>query len=606
MLAELVKQGQLPPVNERLPQEPYVVKEGELVSDQYLKLQAGKYGGVLRLAQESAGGDPHIFIGQNEPLLWAPDAFDYSKGIHGSILSDYKANADSTEFTFYMRKGLKWSDGEPVTTEDVRFSFEDVLNNEQITPVFPIFLRTGMRGDGNPAKLNIIDDFTFSLTFDQPYGSFPAQLAIGQWRSYVDIIKPKHYLQQFHAKYTPEEKINEAMQNLQLPDNTWYGFFNIKQFAGSLWNAMTEAGIGHPVLTPWVLKKVETSVYTYERNPYYYKVDAEGKQLPYLDGIRSDVVQDKETLTTRALLGDYDYLGERASMKKLSLMKEKEDEGKLKILIPRMHRLPINFMLNLTVDDPNWRQVTGDVRFRQALSYAINRQEILDTFYFSEFAQLPTESNPSEYDVEKANQLLDEMGLDKKDGDGFRLGPDGKRFSIIFEIGDLSEDHVPMSELISEYWNKVGVYTTVKKEDWGLVTQRWGSNELQATSLWAHQEIWRSAGWDDYLPSNYWGQTWSTWYTTNGQGGEEPPAEVKKLYDLHTAFVAAPIGSAESTAAMDAINKSYRDNVWTFNVAEHSYYPTFFSNKLQNVPTGKYEGLGIVVMYSMEQWFFDE
>jgi peptide/nickel transport system substrate-binding protein len=286
-------------------------------------------------------------------------------------------------------------------------------------------------------------------------------------------------------------------------------------------------------------------------------------------------------------------------------MKEREDEGKIKILIPRMHRLPINFDLNLTMDDPTWRKVTGDVRFRQALSYAINRQEILDTFYFSEYAKLPEQTNPSEFSVDKANELLDAIGLDKKDGEGFRLGPDGKRFSIIFEIGDLSEDHVPMSELIAEYWNKVGVNTTVKKEDWGLVNQRWGTNELMGTSLWAHTEIWPSAGWDDYLPSNFWGQKWGTWYTSNGKGGEEPPPEVKKLYDLHSAFVAATVGSAESKAAMDGIMKSYRDNVWTFNVVEHSYYPTFFSKNLQNVPSGRYEGLGIVVMYSMEQWYFD-
>lgn len=127
-----------------------------------------------------------------------------------------------------------------------------------------------------------------------------------------------------------------------------------------------------------------------------------------------------------------------------------------------------------------------------------------------------------------------------------------------------------------------------------------------ATNIWAHEDIWRSGGWDDYLPGNFWGRQWAQWYNTNGNAGEEPRPEVKTLYDHHAAFIAATPGSPEAEAEMDAIYKSYRDNVWTFNVVEKSYYPTFFNAKLQNVPTGKYEGLGIVVMYSMEQWHFED
>lgn len=602
-LADLVKAGKLPPVEKRLPKEPYVVGPGELVSDKVLQFKPGKYGGTMRLAQESPSGDPHIFIGMNEPLLWAFDGFDYAKGIHGSVLKAYEANADDTVFTFHLREGLKWSDGEPVTIDDVKFAFEDVLNNQEITTVFPVYLRAGMSSDAAPAKLTVIDPQTFSLTFDKPYGSFPAQLAIGQWRGYVDIIKPKHYLQQFHIKYTPLEKLQPLMKEQSIPEDQWYNLFNAKQISGNLWKAVTEAGIGHPVLTPWVITKVDGDAYTYERNPYYYKVDTAGNQLPYIDGIRSQIVQDKEALTARGLMGEFDYLGERASLKKLPLMKEREDKGEIKLLIPRMHRLPIAFMLNLTFDDPNWRKVTGDVRFRKALSLAINRPEILKTFYLGQFAKLPTETNPSEFDVAGANKLLDDMGLAKKDGEGYRLGPDGKRFTIPFEIQDLSEDHLPMGELIAEYWKKVGVYTTVKKIDGTLATQRWNANELQATSVWAHSEIWRSGGWDDFLPANNWGRLWSTWYSTQGKGGEQPPEEVRKLYDLNKQFMTAKIGTEASKAAADAIFKSHRDNLWMFSVVEHSSYPTFFTKRMQNVPTGISDGLGIVTMYSMEQWY---
>ena len=606
MLAELVKAGKLPPVEERLPKEPYVVTQGDLVGDEYLQLKIGQFGGVMRIAQESPGGDPHIYIGDNEHIIWAPAAFDFSKGIHGDVVKSWEANADNSEFTFHMREGLKWSDGEPVTTEDVRFAYEDVILNDQITPIFPTFLKTGMSSDGEPGVVNIIDDFTFSVTFPKPYGSFPAQLAIAQWRGYSCLIKPAHYLKQFHIKYTSQEELAPKLKEASIPEDQWQNLFNAKAFGENLWNLTIENGIGHPVLTAWMMTKVDGGVFTYERNPYYFKVDAEGNQLPYIDGIRSEVVQDKETLTTRALMGEFDYLGERASLKKLPLMKEKEQGGAIKVIIPKMHRLPINFDLNLTVDDPTWRLVTGDVRFRQALSLAINRPEILKNFYLNQFAKLPSRSSSAEYDVDKANAMLDEMGMDKKGDDGFRLAPDGKPFSILFEVQDASEDHVPMSELIAEYWKNVGVNTTVKRIDGTLLGQRWTANELQATALWAHEKIWPSGGWSDYLPGNYWGALWDQWYTSQGKTGEEPPQEIKDLYASHAKFMSAPIGTDESKAALGEIYKSYLDNVWTFNVVEDSFYPTFVTKKIQNTPVGQTDELGITIMYSMEQWFIQE
>ncbi|MDP9351143.1 MAG: ABC transporter substrate-binding protein, partial [Chloroflexota bacterium] len=603
-LAELVKAGKLPPIEQRLPKEPYVVSQGVLISGQ--DFTPGKYGGTMQLGQEAPSGDPHIFIGMNEGLLWASNGFDYSEGIKGNVVAGYEANEDDTVFTFHMREGLKWSDGKPVTMEDVRFAFEDVLYNEEITPAFPPYLKAGFKADAAPAKLTVIDDLTFSLTFDAPYGSFPAQLAIGQWRSYGDIIKPKHYLQQFHTKYTPLEKLKPLMKKESIPEDQWYTLFNAKQLTGWLWNVTNEQGIGHPVLTPWVIKSVKSGVFRFEANPYYFKVDSAGNQLPYMDGIRSHVVQDKEALTARALTGEFDYLGERASAKKLSLMAERAEKGEIKVLISRMHRLPINFTLNLTYGDAAWRKISGDVRFRKALSLAINRQEILDTFYLGELATLPKETTTGEYDVDQANQLLDEMGLDKKDNQGLRLRPDGKKITIIFEVMDLSEDHIPMAELIAEYWKKIGIGTNVRKIDGTVFGERWNANKIMATSVWAHHDIWRSAGWDDYLPSQLWGQQWHEWYVSQGKTGQKPPAEVIKLYEDHEKFMSATIGSPGSTAAMEAILKSHRDNVWTFNVVENSYYPTFFTTRMQNVPTGKVDVFGIIVTYSMEQWYIDQ
>jgi len=605
LLADRVAAGELPPLEERLPIEPYVAGKDELVVG--LEIQTGEYGGTIRLPSDSPSGDPHIYIAMNEPLIWAPGAFEYDLGIHGNVARDWEVNEDDTVFTIYLRRGLKWSDGVPVTTEDVRFSYEDVLLNEEITPVFPTWLRAGNRGSGTPMQIEIVDDYTFKIIFDEPYGSFPAQLAIAGWHSYAEFLRPKHYLSQFHIKYTPLEELQPLMAEESITDDQWFNLFNDRQLGPNLWKLTNEGGLGHPSLTPWIMTKAESGVFTFERNPYYFKVDAAGNQLPYIDGILSEVVQDRETMFARALMGEFDYIGERSSLKNLPLMAEAEQQGRVKVLLPRMHRTPIDFKLNLTYDDPVWQEVTGDVRFRQALNYAINRPEILKTFYLDQFAVLPKETTNPEYSQAKANQLLDEMGMDQRDAEGYRLAPGGEPFSILFELGALSQDHIPMGELIAEYWKAVGVNTAVKAGDWTLINQRVQANEVQATGVWAHEDIWPSAGWDDYLPHNQWGIEWSTWYVSAGANGVEPPQAVKDLYEAHNNFMVARIGSPESQAALAAIYQNYLDNVWVFSPVEESRYPTFFTPKIMNVPTGlSNEFKGIVINYSMEQWYIDQ
>lgn len=610
MLAKQVKAGKLPKIKDRLPDEPVVVRPGMLVDSKFVDMKPGKFGGTLQLPQETPDFDPHIFLGTIEPMLWAPNAFDYDRGIEGNVVAGWEPNSDGTVFTFHMRKGLRWSDGELVTTEDVRFAFEDILYDDKVTSVFPDYLRARGQLDQAPAKVEVIDDLTFSLTFDAPYGTFPAQIAIAQWRTYADIIKPRHYLEQFHGKYASKKKLAEVMRAEDVPEGEWPTLLNAKQMTSVIGvgqDVSNEAMMGHPSLAPWLMTQSQGGVFRYERNPYYFKIDTAGNQLPYIDRLRSQVVQDKETLTSRALFGEFDYLGERATLRQLPLIARKAEKGEIKMHVARMHRLPINFALNLTYPDEVFRQVARDVRFRRALDLAINRQEIIDTFYLGKFARPAKDISPGVYDVDEANRILDDMGMDKKDSDGFRLGPDGKRFRISFEIADQSEDHLPMGELIAEYWKKVGVFTTLRQLDLTVAGERQEANEIQATAVWMHREIWPSAGWDDYLPIFYWGPLWHQWYESGGKDGEEPIPEVKELYEIHGEFMSAEVASPEFKAALEKIHKTYRDNVWAFSPVEHSYYPTFWTSRVSNVPEGvKEDVFGIVVNISMEQWYIDE
>jgi len=602
MLAELVKQGKLPPVEQRLPKEPYVVGPKDLVlEDNYFEV--GKYGGTLRLAQGEPNFDPHLFIGNNEPLLWAPGGFGFDKGVKGNVLKGFKISGDYKTFTFYMREGLRWSDGYPVTTEDVQFTYEDVLLNDKLTPIFPAWLRDGGKADGKPMKLEIIDKYTFRIKFSEPYGSFPAMLAISQWRGYTSLLKPKHYLKQFHIKYTPIEKLRPLLKDLGYEKDEWWNLFNYKDVDN--WEMCRPEAVGFPSLYAWTLTKAEKGVLIYERNPYYFKVDVAGNQLPYIDKIEDIVVPDFQMLMMKGLMGELDYLGERSSMRDLPVIKEKEDAGNYTVVLPKMHRTPTTLYLNLTYNDPVWRKVVRDVRFRKALNLAINRKELIEKFYLG-FASLPKEV-PGDYDPEEANRLLDSMGLNKRDSEGWRLGPDGKRFVIPFEVAGYSVEHLPITELVAEYWKKIGIYTTVKKVEMSLVGQRDAANELKATTAWCHETIWRSLGWDDFLPGNHWGPLWSTWISTKGKGGEEPPTEVKKLYQLWNQAVKVPVGTPQSKKILDELYAHLRRNVFWFTIASDSHYPTFFSKKLGNVPKGgKWDGLGISLMYSMEQWFFKE
>ena len=603
MLKRLVKAGKIPAVDDRLPLEPYIVEGDKLVTNFTPKI--GKYGGTFRLPMENPGGDPHIYIGMVEPLIWAPGAFRFDKGIHGNVVRDWKVNKDNSVFTFYLREGLKWSDGVPVTTEDVRFAWEDVLLNKEITPAFPTWLKTAGSPDGNPMKLEIIDDMTFKVIFDGPYGLFPVKICINSWRSYAWIIKPKHYMKKFHINYTSLDKLKPIMKEESIPEDQWYTLFNQKSVGNNVWKHTNASGIGHPSLLAWVMKRGQGGVFTYERNPYYWKVDAEGNQLPYMDKVHMEVIEDRETQFARTIMGDFDYLGERSSLKNLPMLAAAQKKGLLKVIIPYFHRSALDFKLNYNFPDPAFQEVVSNVQFRKALNFAINRPEILKTFYLNKFAKIEGKAFDGEYNQSKANEILDKIGMNKRDSNGFRMTPSGKEFSILFEQPAFSQDHIPMAELIAEHWKSVGINTSVKAGDSNIINTRLNNNEVQAMGLWAHTEIW-NGGWDDFLPKNQWGVQWHNWMNTGGKTGIEPPPDVKEIYALEKEFNSQLVGTPESQKALDSIFELHKKSSYVFQPTSKARYPTMVTSRINNVPLGMVDEMGIVIMYSMEQWYIDE
>lgn len=592
MLTELVKAGKLPPVEERLPKKPFVVGPGVLIPEKDLKWEVGQYGGNLRMFFTGTEGGGDYIILLCEPLLCAPGIGD--EGIRGNIVESFTVSGGNRVFTFRLREGLRWSDGQPVTTEDVRFAYEDVLLNDKLTPIFPMSFKDP---EGNPMKLEILDKYTFRITFKARYGAFLRVLAIESWAGHGDLLRPSHYLRQFHPKYTPMEKLEPLIKKEGFGPGEWWRLFSAKDFS-SHWRQSRPDAVGFPVLAPWILSPSTTSeVLVYERNPYYFKVDTEGNQLPYIDKITGYRVQDQETALLKILAGEVDFT-RQSNIAQLPLLKANEAKGGYKVYLLDKHTDGAPVILGLTVKDPVWRKVVWDVRFRKALSLAINRKEILETIYHG-FGK-PTSWIPNEYNPAEANRLLDEMGLKKRSPEGWRLGPDGKPFTINFEtIGIWEPDMIPVNELVLEYWKKIGINATLKQVDPTLWQQRGReANVLQASVLWgAHDKGWQ-LGWSLDFGSVLWEQ----WYNTGGKQGEKPPAWYISLKDLYQKTKKAAIpGSPEYKEAERKIKAIEYKYIPAIYITEEVKYPVIASARLGNVPTS---GYGIAANFAVEQFFF--
>jgi len=598
MLAELVKASKLPPIEQRLPEKPFVVGPGTLITQKDLPdWQPGKYGGTLNFAHAVANWNPDIFIMMNEHLLCGPGIS--LEGLQGCLAEEYKVENDNKEFTFKLRKGLKWSDGKPVTTADVKFVWDDIYGNEKLSPTgAPARFRDSGKPTGNPAKLDIIDDYTFKLTFGEPYGGFLREISIKAWQGYTDLLRPSHVLKQWHAKYGDmnSQQVKDEMAKMNLKDE-WWQLFNAKDCTN--FNITRPCGVGFPQLNAWVqTASGNPSLLTFERNPYYWKVDNTGQQLPYVDKLRSQQVNDVEMVTLKVLNGEVDYVRESTALVKLPLYKENAAKAGIEPILMDNHTDPSVFFLNHNYKDENWRKVVGDLRFRQAVNLAINRKEIIESVYYG-LAQMP-QLVPSEYNIEKANKLLDEMGMDKKDADGFRLGPDGKTFTIALDHGAHAPDIGPAAELVAQHLKKVGLKMTVKQVEANLWAQRIAANDLQATIIWNPQPQW-PGGTANYLPFDRWAPLWTNWYNSGGKQGEEPPAAIKELYRVGEGRVRAVPYSDEDKKLVQEMYKLYYDNIWVFPLAEKVNYAMIASTKLGNVP---HAGQAIGANYSGEQFFF--
>lgn len=586
MLSEKVANGELPPVAERLPDNPKVF---DIITDEYLDYQIGTYGGTMRCATTSIGSSDTVNRMLTEPLLTYQNMDGNT--VTGNILEGYEVSEDEMTFTFYMRKGLRWSDGEYVTTEDVAFTFNDMYCNTEFSATVPAWLCARGNAANTPAQLVIVDDYTFQLVFDQPYAGLIMRLAIKNWCMYYDLINPAHFLKQFHPAYASAEEIQALMDEGNF--DSWVAMFNY-HYVGQFEEGHEEA-IGYPVLNAWMASEYTESYWKLERNPYYFLTDKAGNQLPYIDYITCEYVNDPQVFQMKMVAGEVDYEGFKGSLNNMALYMENAEQAGFKVVMTKWHTTgnDIYFALAHDPEDPV-TAVLNDKTFREACNYAINKEELLDTIYLG-FGELST-ITPNTYDLDKANELLDTI-LPMGD-DGLRNYPDGSDFQLQIICAELAPDIAPTAELVAEMLRGVGIDATSKIVDAGLRGQMIGAAEHESVCMWT-EVLWFNFG---QWALGEFVQPWYSWWTTNGVEGTEPPQEWKDIFAMFDKMHGSNLETSLET--FEEIKKVFGENFFIIRPCDFVYQPLIANAHLQNLDFIQ-DPWGINVTFAGKIFWFD-
>lgn len=583
--AALVKDNKLPAVNQRLPEKPLVLK-GE---------QIGKYGGTWRTGL--LGGQDTAWmtrtIGNENLVKWDVEW----KQVIPNVAESFEASADATTFTFKLRKGMKWSDGKPYTADDIVFWYEYNTNKE----LNPSGLPGWMKAQNKDGKVEKVDDYTVKFVFPAPNGLFLQRLATPDGQGAAG--HPKHYCSQFHKDYN---KTNLDQLVAEAKAENWVKLYQLKCTGvpgtpvGAEWNNSEL-----PSIKGWILTTpygAGTRVVA-DRNPYYWKVDTEGNQLPYLDKVVYDIVQEGQVLVLKAANGEIDMMDRHiATNPNKPVFIDNQQKGNYSFFetVPSsMNEMIV--ALNLTHKDKTMREIFQNKDFRIGLSYAINRQEIIDLIYVSQgqpYQAGPRPTSPfyneklakqyTEYSVAKANEHLDKA-LPKKDAQGFRLKPDGSRLSFNVEVTADQTARVDSLKLIQKYWAAVGVDMQIKSEDRSLLYTRKDANEHDAV-------VWGGDGGLDvvleprwYFPYSFesnFAQAWTAYYNPGGNprtAPEEPVPAAKKQQELYEQLKSTG-DAAKQTEIMKQILDIAQQEFWVIGTVLPTNGYGIVKNNFKNVP----------------------
>ncbi len=572
MLRLEVSSGKLPPVQKRLPEQPLVVNVE----------QPGKHGGTLN-SLVGRSRDTRLLVVYGYARLVG---YDRKLELVPDILESFEV-LEGRSFTLKLRKGHRWSDGHPLTAEDFRYYWEDVANNSELSPSGP---PKDLLVEDKPPKFEVLSDTVVRYTWHKPNPHFlPRQAGA----SPLFIYRPAHYLKRFHKKYSEKVRKEEAEGTAK---RKWSAVHNRAD------NLYESDNPELPTLQPWMnTTKSPADRFVAVRNPYFHRVDANGLQLPYIDRFVL-AVADPKLIPAKTGAGEADLQARDVHFNNYTFLKQGEKQNGYRTRLWRPGRgSHVALFPNLNVNDPVWRKLLRDARFRRALSLAIDRSLINQSLYFG----LALESNNTlmpesplfreayrdrwaRFDRKEANRLLDELGL-KRGADRMRRLPDGRALEIIVETAGESTEQTDVLELVRETWREAGIKLFSKPSQREAFRMRIFSGDT-VMSVWSGLENGLATADnspDELVPTSQMQLQWPKFgqhYETGGKAGEAVDiAEVKELQRLYKVWLEGATRQ-ERERAWHAMLELHAEQQFTIGIVSGVPQPVVVRETLMNVP----------------------
>lgn len=606
--------GALPPLSERLPAEPLVVAPYDAM---------GSHGGTLDVLSNAneAGTSDFLSVRHVNFVRYADDL----QTIVPNVAKDWKWNNDFTKLTFTLRKGHKWSDGAPFTAEDVKFWYDHLTLDKNVFEKPKDYALVG----GEPMKVEVVDPQTVVFHLPAPKPGLLAHFAT----SYAQGFQPKHFLGQFHPAINPDaDKLAQeaGFENGYAVIKAYYGSSDWTDTSTPMLNNPDKLGKlpAHtvPTLESHIVIKETTEGRHYVANPYFHQVDTQGNQLPYISEQDEVFINDNQVRLLKLVNSEVDYKAQSLQLADAPLLLENQEKGDYTVDLRPQISAPA-FSFNMTSEDMEKRKVFGDLKFRKAMSHAINRDEINEVAFFGQgtptqyigFSPAPDFVDPkwlsyaTEYNPEAAKGMLDEIGMKDTDGDGFRELPNGAKMvlNMQFSTQGIAGQVV---ELVAQNWAEVGIQTTVKEVTPDEYRSAQSANKLDVGMWQKGQPVAIVLGNNElWVPpfENYFGHRvamlWAEWVESDGAKGVEPPAYVKQLIADINAFQSATPGSAEANEIGARMVENMTENLVFIGTVKASS-PIYHRNALKNFAdfkTASYEYYR-TYPYRATQWFLDE
>lgn len=577
-LADAVARDKLPPVHQRVPSEPAVARFGDDLAG------PGRHGGTLHtLMARQKDIRMMVVYGYARLVGYTPELT-----LEPDLLRAVEVE-ENRRFTLHLRTGHRWSDGAPFTAEDFRFWWEYIANDRDLSP---LGLPTDMLVQGERPRFEVLDAQTVRYTWDGPNSAFLPALAAPRP---LFIYAPAHYLKQFHTAFADPERLQAMVE--AAGTRNWAGLFTRKN------RPYRSDNVEMPVLQPWRnTTKPPSERYVFERNPFFHRIDENGRQLPYLDRV-AIVIVDKRLVAAKTAAGESDLQARNLALGDYTFLKEAEARNDYGVKLWKVgYGAELALYPNMNAKDPTWRAVMRDVRFRRGLSLAVHRRELNQVIYYglgNPSANTLLPASPlyresyaeayTEFDPERAGQLLDEAGLDRRNEDGIRLLPDGRLVEIVIDTAGESSETTDILELVADRWRRVGIEAHTRPSQREVFRNRvFAGNAVM--SVWTGlinglATVENSP--EELAPSSRYQYQWPDWgqyVDTQGEAGKPPslPA-AKRLVELLQAWRRATSAEAARQVWHEML-AIYADQVFSIGTVNSVPTPVVVHNALANLP----------------------